>query len=116
METGILALGREDGTKNGREREIPIRNEEQREALSQALNFMQEHGLSSLCPTSTLREQYNFAWNIAKEFTKETGEKFTFHGERHAFAQEMISQGVDRQTVSEWLGHGREEVTKVYVK
>jgi site-specific recombinase XerD len=116
LETGVLSLGREDGTKNGREREIPIRNEEQREALSQALNFMQEHGLSSLCPTEKLSQQYHYAWDIAKEFKEETKENFTFHGERHFFAQSAIAEGFDRQTVSNWLGHGREEITKVYVK
>jgi site-specific recombinase XerD len=116
LETGVLHLTKNDGTKNGREREIPIINEAQRNVLLEAKDFMEKNGLSSLCPTATLKEQYNFAWNMAKEFRETTGEKFTFHGERHAFAQEMINQGFDRQTVSEWLGHGREEITKVYVK
>jgi site-specific recombinase XerD len=116
LSTGVLSLGREDGTKNGRERDIEIRNEAQREALERALGFMKEHGLSSLCPTESLKEQYNYAWNVAKEFREETKESFTFHGERHAFAQEAIQEGIDRQTVSEWLGHNREEITKVYTK
>jgi site-specific recombinase XerD len=116
LETGILHLGREDGTKNAREREIPIRTEEQREALLQARDFMRENGLFSLCPTQSLKEQYYYAENIAKEFNREHEEKFNYHGERHAFAQEALKEGVDRQTVSEWLGHNREEITKVYVK
>jgi site-specific recombinase XerD len=116
LETGILRLGKEDGTKNSREREIPILTENQREALEKALDFMKENGLFSLAPTEHLKEQYNFAWNMAKEFRRETGETFSFHGERHAFAQNLIQQGFDRQTVSGWLGHGREEITKVYAK
>jgi site-specific recombinase XerD len=116
LETGVLHLTKDDLTKNGREREIPIRTEEQREALLQARDFMRENGLFSLCPTQSLKEQYYYAENIAKEFNREHEEKFNYHGERHAFAQEALKEGVDRQTVSEWLGHGREEVTKVYVK
>jgi integrase len=116
LETGVLRLGREDGTKNGREREIPILKESQREALEQAKDLMERYGLSSLVPTETLREQYNFAQNIAKEFKELTGEKFSYHGLRHAFAQQAIAEGFDRATVSSWLGHGREEITKVYVK
>jgi site-specific recombinase XerD len=114
LETGVLHLTRQDCTKNGREREIPIRNEEQREALERALEFMKENNLFSLCPTEHLREQYNYAYNVAKEFNQEHKENFHYHGERHAFAQEFIKEGVDRQTLSEWLGHGREEITKVY--
>jgi site-specific recombinase XerD len=116
LETGVLHLTRQDCTKNAREREIEIRNEAQREALEKALGFMKENNLFSLCPTEHLREQYNFAQNIAKEFERETGERYSFHGERHAFAQACIEEGIDRKTVSNWLGHGREEITKVYVK
>jgi site-specific recombinase XerD len=116
LRTGVLHLGREDGTKNGREREIPVRTEEQREALQKAYEFMKENNLSSLIPGETLREQYNYAYNVVKEFNRETGETFHFHGERHAFAQSCINEGIDRQTVSSWLGHNREEITKVYAK
>jgi integrase len=116
LSSGVLHLTKTDGTKNGREREIPILKESQREALSQALDFMEKNGLSSLCPKETLREQYYYAENVAREFKETTGESFHYHGLRHAFAQEAVREGVDRQTVSSWLGHGREEVTKVYIK
>jgi integrase len=116
LSTGVLHLTKEDGTKNSREREIPIRSESQKEALEKAYDFMRQNNLFSLAPTATLREQYNYAYEAKKEFEKEVGEKFTFHGERHAFAQSCIQEGIDRQTVSEWLGHNREEITKVYAK
>jgi len=116
LETGKLSLGREDGTKNGREREIPVLTEGQREVLQGAYSFMKENNLFSLVPTERLREQYNYAYEVKREFERETGEKFNYHGERHAFAQAWIDQGVDRATVSGWLGHGREEITRVYVK
>ena len=116
LKTGVLHLTKEDGTKNGREREIPIRNEEQREVLEKTLEFMKENNLFSLAPTETLKEQYNYAYDVMKEFNREYNENFHFHGERHAFAQACIQEGVDRETVSNWLGHGREEITKVYAK
>jgi len=116
LETGVLHLTKEDLTKNSREREIPVRTEEQREALQRAYEFMKENNLSSLIPAETLREQYNYAYNVVKEFNRETGETFHFHGERHSFAQSWIEQGIERQTVSQWLGHNREEITKVYAK
>jgi site-specific recombinase XerD len=116
LETGVLHLTRQDCTKNAREREIPIRNEEQRQTLERALGFMKENNLFSLCPTKHLREQYNYAYDVMKEFNRETGENFRYHGERHAFAQACIEEGIDRKTVSEWLGHNREEITKVYAK
>jgi len=116
LERGVLHLTREDGTKNGREREIPIRTNEQRESLQRAVEFMKENNLFSLAPTPTLREQYNYAYEAKREFEREYEEKFNFHGERHAFAQACIQEGIDRKVVSEWLGHGREEITKVYAK
>jgi site-specific recombinase XerD len=116
LSSGVLHLGREDGTKNAREREIPLWKESQKEVLEKTLDFMRENNLFSLAPTETLKEQYNFACNVMKEFNKEYNENFHYHGERHAFAQQAINEGVDRQTVSEWLGHNREEITKVYVK
>jgi site-specific recombinase XerD len=116
LSTGVLHLTKEDLTKNSREREIPVRTESQREALERAYEFMKENNLFSLAPTEHLKEQYNFAYEMKREFEVQTGEKFNFHGERHAFAQACIEQGIDRQTVSSWLGHGREEITKVYAK
>ena len=96
LSDGVLHLTKEDGTKNGREREIPIRTEEQREVLKIALDFMKENNLFSLCPTEHLREQYNYAYDVMKEFNRETGENFHYHGERHAFAQACIQEGIDR--------------------
>jgi len=116
LETGVLHLTKEDLTKNSREREIPVRSESQKEALEKAYDFMKENNLFSLAPTTTLREQYNYAYEVKREFERETNEKFNYHGERHAFAQSCIEAGIDRQTVSQWMGHNREEITKVYAR
>jgi site-specific recombinase XerD len=116
LETGILHLSREDGTKNGREREIPIWRKSQREALEKTLDFMKENNLFSLAPTSSLKEQYNFAYDVMKEFNREHNENFHFHGERHAFAQECAKEGKTSEEIKEMLGHGRLEIVRVYVR
>jgi site-specific recombinase XerD len=115
LQTGVLHLDRNDCTKNGRPRDIPIIHESQREALQNALNFQKENGLRSLAPTETLKEQYCFAKNMASEFNKKNDQYFHFHGERHAYAQERLSAGATREEVAKELGHNREEITKVYV-
>jgi site-specific recombinase XerC len=116
LDTGILHLTREDGTKNSKGRGLPIRNEEQREALPRALDFMKENNFFSLAPTEILREQYHFAYEVQRKFNREFNENFHYHRERHAFAQSCIQESINRQTVSEWLGYSREKVTKVYAK
>jgi len=147
-----LNLGREDWTKNARPREVPI-SESAREALKAAQEFAKEQGWKSLTPPDTKLDEYrNWAYRTVEEFGQETGYKdYHFHGERHAFAQEMYSKlweergytveapvkdggssllsvaeeigkeeakEIDREIrlqVSEALGHGREEITRVYV-
>jgi site-specific recombinase XerD len=114
LQTGVLSLDRNDCTKNGRPRDIPIIHESQREALQNALYFQKENGIQSLAPTETLREQYSFAKNMASEFNQKHDQYFVFHGERHAYAQKRLSEGATREEVAKELGHNREEVTKVY--
>ena len=115
LETRVLHLGREDGTKSGRERNIEIWRESQYEALKNTLDFMKENNLTSLIPCETLREQYNFAYNVMKEFNEKYG-NFHYHGERHAFAQESHKEQRSLEEIRNDLGHGRSEIVKVYVK
>ncbi len=114
LKTGTLHLSREDGTKNSQPRDIPVRNEQQLETLKSALNFMQENNLHSLIPTDTLKEQYQFAENIKQEFNRVSDTKMDYHGERHYYAQERLSEGATARQVSEELGHHREEILKYY--
>ena len=135
---GYLHLGREDQTKNGRERDIPIFKQEQEEALSEAKAFALSKGYKSLTPPEvSKKEMINFAQRARQEFKKETGISFRYHGFRHAFAQEMyerykeekieekIRNGEEpvltkeeekeiKQQVSEALGHSRLDITKAY--
>jgi site-specific recombinase XerD len=117
LRTNTLHLTARDGTKNGRSRDIPVRTEKQIEALKSALNFQKENNFKSLAPTTHLREQYSFAKNMQDSFNKSNSDSYYhFHGERHAYAQQRISEGADRLTVSNELGHNRQEVTRVYAK
>jgi len=114
LREGVLHLSRQDGTKNSQPRTIPITSEQQRQTLENALSFMKNHNLKSLAPTSTLREQYNFAEHVKQEFNRVNDSKMDFHGERHFYAQERLSEGVHPRQVSEELGHHREDILKYY--
>ena len=116
LSLGYLHLTGQDGTKNSRPRDIPIRTEAQKELLKSILDFQKENNLKSLAPTTHLREQYSFAKNMQNTFNKSNSDYFHYHGERHAYAQQRISEGADRLTVSNELGHNRQEVTRVYAK
>jgi len=114
LKTGTLHLGRQDGTKNSQPRDIPIRNKQQRQILENALSFMRENHLKSLAPTETLKEQYHYAEHIKQEFNRISDSKMDFHGERQVYAQERLSEGVEPKTVTEELGHHREDILKYY--
>jgi len=115
LKTGNLHLTGQDGTKNSRTRDIPVKTEEQKELLKSIANFQKENNLKSLAPVEHLREQYSFAKNMQNTFNKSNSNSYYhFHGERHAYAQQRLSEGAEKLTVSNELGHNREEVTKIY--
>ncbi len=115
LQSGTLHLDRQDGTKNSQPRDIPVRNEQQLETLKSALNFIQEHNLRSLAPTSTLREQYYYAQNIKQNFNHISDTKMDFHGERQHYAQLRYAEGASLKQISEELGHHRIEILKYYI-
>jgi hypothetical protein len=120
-------------TKGGREREIPIRNARQRELLEEAKQFA---GAGSLIPKEMdyVRQLQRFRAQCARAGIHHV------HGHRHHYAQERYreltgwacpAQGgptskeltqdrraVDREArlaISAELGHGREQVTAIYL-
>ena len=114
LKSGYLHLTGQDGTKNSRTRDIPVRTEAQKELLKSILDFQKENNLKSLAPTTHLREQYSFAKNMQDSFNKSDSDYFHFHGERHAYAQQRIEEGASKIEVSRELGHNRQEVTRTY--
>jgi integrase len=120
-------------TKGGREREIPIRNETQRALLNEAKALA---GGGSLIPSD---RSYVDQLNRFKAQTAFAGVD-RVHGLRHAYAQARYAEltgwkapavggptskqltlqqkAVDRQarlTISAELGHGREQITAIYL-
>lgn len=119
-------------TKGGREREIPIRTQEQRDLLEKAKLIA---GKNSMIPADKSYKEW------AKKYDNVTAKhKIDGHGLRHDYAQERYREltGMEppktggpgwrdltdeqrnldheaRMTVSNELGHGRMEVTNVYL-
>ncbi len=75
-----------DGSKNSRAREVRL-NPEQKQALTDALDFLKSNGLKNL-NVGILKQGRNFANNTLKKFREETGIYFHYHGERHWTAHE----------------------------
>ena len=139
---GVLRLqDRGSGTKGGRPREIPIRNNEQRQYLIEAKNFQSDRGLRAFIGKKydgsdrNLKEQMN-----VYDKNCERAELSNNHGLRHHYAQERYEELTGwkcprqggktfadmtpeerlkdfdaRMAVSAELGHGREYVTRTYL-
>jgi len=75
-----------DGAKNSRAREITL-NSEQKQAILNAKEFLKEHNFKNL-NVGTIQQGRDFANNAVKEFVKETGNNYHYHGERHFYAQQ----------------------------
>lgn len=120
-------------TKGGRAREIPVRTAHQREVLERAYQIA---GTGSLIPAERSYVQH---LKVYERHTADAGFS-KLHGLRHAYAQERYQEltgwaaplaggpksrelspqqrATDREarmTVSRELGHGREEITSVYL-
>lgn len=119
--------------KGGRERTIPIRNDEQREVLNRARLLA---GRGSLIPSHLM---YVDQMRIYESETNKVG-LHKMHGLRHRYAQERyyeltgwlapacggptrdelsednkLDDAVARVAITQELGHGREQVTAVYL-
>ena len=120
-------------TKGGRERTVPIRTSEQRDLLEEAKQLA---GLGSLIPGG---RQYIEQLRIYERHTANAGLS-KMHGLRHAYAQQRyleltgwhcphgggptkaqlttLQRDTDQQarlTISQELGHVREQITAVYL-
>ena len=94
LENQKLSLNRHDLTKNGRPREVPVFNTRQVEVFNRAKSFAEQHGWRSLIAPDHSKSQWvNFAYKALNEFRSSHPEHkdYSFHAERHAFAQEYYS-------------------------
>ena len=80
-----------NGPKNGRERFIPVRTEEQREVLSRVADFVQRNGTHNIMPQDksykTFQASTNNAFRQVGMIRQEAGGLGTAHGLRHEYAQ-----------------------------
>lgn len=122
--------------KGGRAREIPIRNEEQRQILDEVREFCRTHQCKSLIPSE--RSYYQQLRTYEYQTDKAGIDKN--HGLRHEYAQtryreltgwecpknggkrsrqltytEKTQDQAARVIISRELGHNREEITAVYL-
>jgi len=93
LKTGILSVGREDWTKNGREREILITTEQQRAVLGKVAENLQSREVVNLAGAkdskdfSPIKETYQQAYR----------ENIKFHSIRHTWAQQEYSKGWEQR-------------------
>ena len=104
IKTGNLELSRQDWTKNARERTIEIQIPEQRFTLEKTKDFLKDSGKNNLAggkdwkehkPISSFR---NFADRVRQDFNNQKKEQYSFHGERHHWAQSQYSAKWEQKT------------------
>lgn len=127
--------------KGGQDRAIPVETQEQKDILQKSITFAQKHGRSGLQKflaesirggvKAQKKSIQNWIGNHRDKFMarpresdkfKKVSERVSFHGCRHAYAQDrydtFINRGMTikqaRYRVSEELGHHREDITKTY--
>ncbi len=104
LQTGKLELGRQDWTKNARERTLEVQTEAQREALQKTQNFLENSGKTNLAGAENAKSYREisrfraFADSVRTEFSGKTGEKYNYHAERHAYAQRQYSAKWEQKT------------------
>lgn len=127
----------EDGTKGGRPRVVPIRNEKQREVLDRAIKMAEQNTRKAMVhPNRNAVQTINRIYYVCRKhgITKEQM-NITPHGLRHEYANDRYEEvsgvpsvvrggnfaDVDRQrdeearyTVTRELGHARLSITGAY--
>lgn len=128
----VLAL-QASWTKGGREREIPIRNDQQRKLLAeakalagrgslipQAMTYVQQlHRFKTQCRQAGIEHVHGHRHQYAQTRYQElTGWRCPAQGGPHSKELTPAQKALDRQarlTISAELGHGREQITAIYL-
>ena len=113
VENGSLAV---EGSKGGRPRQIPIRNDAQYDILNRVNAHLRREKKTSLIPTElTLEQGLKKQANLLNRIGATKENRTNAHAARHDYAQRLADNGTSRADISEELGHGREEVVSHYV-
>ena len=98
-----------EGAKGGRPRELEARTEGQLKAVQLVAETSKALGSGTgriIPPDMSLKQAYDAQRNLWRECggTREDGANM--HGERHAYARELDSDGASKATIMADLGHG----------
>lgn len=89
----FLPVAPRDNPKNNRPREVAIRHQAQRDAISAARDFCKNNDQVALIPPGSNLDQFRAAADkLRAEFNEKTGQNFKFHGERHEFAHRLYEE------------------------
>lgn len=106
-----------EGTKGGRPRTLAVDTIEKAVALATLKQHLAATGEKSLIPGGmTLKQGYHMQKNAVHRAGGTKENSANAHLARHAYAQALRAQGVDRAAIAEDLGHGRIEVISHYCR
>jgi len=114
--TQAIQLTRQDGTKGGRVREVPITTDQQRELVDRVRGYMQNNDGQLYPKGMTSKQAYNHQRDQLHRIGATREAASHAHAARHQYAQDRAAAGVDRREIAEELGHGREDVVSHYVR
>nr|WP_287411896.1 site-specific integrase [Pseudodesulfovibrio sp.] len=104
------------GSKGGRPRQVPIRNEYQRKLVERVNSYIHRNRLNSLIPVElSLRQALKKQANTLNRIGATKENNAHAHAARHEYAQRLAKSGASKAEISQELGHGREEVVSHYV-
>ena len=93
LDSDKVHLGKEDCTKNSRDRDVPITKDSQRAILKEAQEWVKSQGQRSLIPNEcSLKEWKNFANKTLVQYNKENCTSLNNHGNRHYYAHERYKE------------------------
>lgn len=107
-----------EGAKGGKPRQIPVRNQQQLNALDRVAATAKLLGNASgrgIPPEMSLKEAMQAE---SKAWNKSGGTraaKANMHAQRHAYAQERLAEGATKAEVNRELGHGDHRSLGSYV-
>ena len=106
-----------EGTKGGRPRSLTVDTPEKGSVVARLNEHLAATGGRSLVPnTMSLKEAYNFQKNSLHRLGATKANNANAHLSRHAYAQALKKDGVDRAAIAKDLGHGRIDVISHYCK
>ncbi|MBV5326764.1 MAG: integrase domain-containing protein [Chlorobium sp.] len=107
-----------EGTKGGRERNLPIQNEAQLRAIQQVDLASKALGSGTgrcMPPEMSLKEAYNAQRTLWRSLGGTKAAAANMHSSRHKVAQEMYAKGISKGEIMERLGHGSERSPFCYI-